>query len=172
MIVTGKWHRWFVFLLAVVFVACLSDISARRIKTTHKVKSVSSASVESDDAEMQSRVEADTTLAWKVLSEKIKFSGFDKTPSSNKESFFITNSTDSTLHGLKVNIRYTDLSDRLLHERSVEVDCDIPPSGTRRVDIPTWDLQHAFRHYRSPATRRPTTPFRVAITPLSLSFHK
>lgn len=147
-----------------------APLHARRIKTSHKVTKIPVETVIYSRGSERTSVRADSTQEWKNLAGRIRFSGFDKTPSSTKESFFITNMTDSVLRGLTVDIEYTDLSGRLLHERSVDIDCEIPSTDTRRVDIPTWDIQHSFRHYRCSATRRPTTPFRVKITPLSLAF--
>lgn len=160
-------------LAAIAFFVVMStagNLSARRIRTAHKVlKAPAESSIPGSFPE-RVVLKADTTLEWKSIAERIRFSGFDKTPSSNKESFFITNSTDSTLHGMSVEIEYTDLNGRELHRRSMDIECDIPSSDTRRVDIPTWDLQHAFRHYRCAATRRPTTPFRVSVILQSVVF--
>lgn len=158
-------------MVSVLAAVCAPDSYARKIKTSHKTAKTSSQSAVLSDPPTLT-VYADTTPDWGVLAGKIRFSGFDKTPSSNKESFFITNSTDSIMKGLTVEIEYTDLKERLLHKRSVAIDCDIPPKDTRRVDVPTWDIQHAFRHYRCSPTKRPTTPFRVKIIPLSVVFNK
>lgn len=160
-------------LAAIAFFVVLSGtgtISGRRVRTAHKVPKVSVESSVAGNVSEKVVLKADTTSEWKSIAERIRFSGFDKTPSSNKESFFITNSTDSTLLGVSVEIEYTDLNGRELHRRNMDIECDIPSSDTRRVDIPTWDLQHAFRHYRCAATRRPTTPFKVRITLLSVTF--
>lgn len=160
-------------MLPAILIMGLSGISymqARKIRTSHKAVKVTEEQMAADRMVNDCEIKADTTAAWKTLSEKIKFSGFDKTPSSNKESFFITNATDSMVKRMILELTYTDLSGRVLHERSEEVECNIPAGETRRVDIPTWDLQHAFRHYRCQATRRATTPFRVSIIPVSIAF--
>lgn len=160
-------------LAAISFFVVMSGtgtLSGRRVRTAHKVSKVPMESSVAGNVPVKVVLKADTTPEWKSIAERIRFSGFDKTPSSNKESFFITNSTDSTLRGVRVEIEYTDLNGRELHRRSMDIECDIPSSDTRRVDIPTWDLQHAFRHYRCAATRRPTTPFRVSVILQSVVF--
>lgn len=145
--------------------------AARKVKTTHKAVKIQVRNAE-DESTNRYEVSCDTTSEWRVLADKIRFSGFDKTPSSSKESFFISNLTDSILVGLTVDMVYTDMSGRVLHERETTIECDVPGGETRRVDIATWDLQHAFRHYRCPATRRATTPFRVKINPVTLVFRR
>lgn len=163
---------FYIALLAVLMSSGTSVAYARKVRTSHKVAKVSVQSVMESSDSLTFAVRADTTPEWSALAGRIRFSGYDKTPSSNKESFFITNCTDSVMMGLSVGLEYRDLNGRILHERTVEIDCDIPASDTRRVDIATWDLQHAFRHYRCPATRRPTTPFKVTITPKTITFGK
>ena len=86
------------------------------------------------------------------------FSGYDKLLRSTKESFFVSNRTDSPITRLIFNIEYLD-------SRTDSVEIKLPPGGTRRVDIPSWDRQKTFYYYRSPQPKTAqATPYRVRIS--------
>lgn len=107
--------------------------------------------------------ENDSTCNFNEIRVKIRFYGFDKTVTSQKESFFISNGLDKTLTGVEVEITYFDMKKRQLHQRLVPVECEIPPGETRRVDVKSWDSQKAFYFHQSAAPRRQATPFDVRL---------
>lgn len=93
------------------------------------------------------------------------FSGYDKLLRSTKESFFVSNRTDSPVSRLIFNIEYLDMNRRTLDSRTDSVEIKLPPGGTRRVDIPSWDRQKTFYYYRSPQPKTAqATPYRVRIS--------
>lgn len=94
---------------------------------------------------------------------QVMFSGYDKTLTANKESFFVTNRMDSlAIMEICVEFDYTDMTGRQLHHATHRVRCDIPPGQTRQLTVPAWDKQHAFYYYRSVAPqKRPGTPYKV-----------
>ena len=101
----------------------------------------------------------------------IRFSGFDKGLLSSKESFFVTNRTQDILTSFTVEIVYRNLQDEMLHSRTVSHNIEIPSGETRRVDIPSWDIQKQFYYFRtSPLPKRQATPFKVTMKLKKASF--
>ncbi len=100
------------------------------------------------------------------LINMIRFAGFDKKTNSTRESFFISNSSAHTLHGIVLNLTYTTLDGRELHSRDVEIKCLVPPGTSRNVTVPSWDTQKSFYYHHSDPPRKGTsTPFEVTIIP-------
>lgn len=90
--------------------------------------------------------------------------GYDKPNAAVRESFFAVNNTaDSlTLGGMEIELTYIAMDGRMLHRVTRWVPCDIPPGQTRSLSIPTWDINHAFHYYLTPAPKRkPSEPYRV-----------
>lgn len=159
-------------LFFIIFLIAAPSIDARRIKTRHSIPktqekaSKDNASISSDS--IISLTSDSTTFVDKIL-PAIRFYGFDKTVTSNLESFFITNSLESAIDGLDVEIIYSDMKGRLLHKRSVHVDCHIPASETKRTDIKSWDFQKSFYFHQSVKPKRQATPFDVRLRLLSVT---
>lgn len=94
----------------------------------------------------------------------LAFSGYEKTLSSNKETFFVTNRTDSFIDRLEIEIIYLDMKRRTLDTRRVDLDTSLPAGATRRFDIRSWDPQKVFYYHLSPVPRASqATPYRVDI---------
>lgn len=93
----------------------------------------------------------------------VSFSGYDKSLSANKETFLIANGSAADLSGLRLIIEYSDLSGRLLHQREVVIDIDVPSGSTRMVDIPSFDTQKSYYYYKSKVPRKSATPYKVRI---------
>lgn len=108
------------------------------------------------------------TIATASDSAAILFSGYEKTLSSPKESFFATNHTDSLITRLNIEITYLDMKGRQLDTRLVSLDTNLPPEQTRRFDISAWDSQKVFYYHLSPTPRSShATPYNVTIRLLS-----
>ncbi|MDE6454051.1 MAG: hypothetical protein K2L27_07610 [Muribaculaceae bacterium] len=98
----------------------------------------------------------------------VVLSGFDKTLASRRESFFVTNTSDSAeIVWLALSIHYYDTAGRQLHSRRTRVRCNVPPLQTRRIDIPAWDRQGVY-YYRGSEPRRrvqaAAAPFEVSMS--------
>lgn len=96
--------------------------------------------------------------------DAVRFSGYEKTNPSNKETFFVTNNLcgDSTIVAFEVTVTYLDSSGRQLHERTETIRCLLPAGETRAVALPSWDSNHAFHYYLStPPRSRRSSPFSV-----------
>ncbi|MDE6315658.1 MAG: hypothetical protein K2L71_04245, partial [Muribaculaceae bacterium] len=81
--------------------------------------------------------------------------------------FFVTNAmADScSVVALELTFDYEDMSGRQLHRQTRVVRCDIPSGHTRRLSVPSWDRQHTFYYYMSPAPKRvQATPYVVRST--------
>lgn len=100
----------------------------------------------------------------------IRFSGYDKKASADKETFFVTNTTDRTLRGFSLYIIYTTVSGRQLHRRYENVECVAAPGETVKIDIRSWDSQKSFYYEKSDAPRgsRRATPYTVAFEPVTV----
>lgn len=99
----------------------------------------------------------------------VKFSGYDKHATANKESIHIVNGSSHTLKSVSLEIIYKDMNGRMLHSREIVLNCDIPPSETRKIDFPTWDSQHSFYYYRSNEPKRAASPYKIQISPRSFT---
>lgn len=98
--------------------------------------------------------------------DSIRFTGYDKTLPSKKESFLIVNRSDAEIKKIGIRITYLDMKDRMLHSRDITVDCTVPPGETRRGDISSWDVQNTYFYYLGPEPRRVATPYKVRFEPL------
>lgn len=95
----------------------------------------------------------------------VKFYGYEKKQSADKETLFIQNATDSAFSVIRFTIRYLDTSNRELHCRPVEHRIELPANGTRRIDFRSWDVQKSYYYVDGPAPRRTVaTPYKVEIT--------
>ena len=96
--------------------------------------------------------------------DAVRFSGYEKTNQSTRETFFITNNLggDSTIVAVELTLTYFDADGNQLHERTETVCCILPPGETRAVSLRSWDANHAFHYYLSPSpARRQSSPFSV-----------
>lgn len=148
-------------------------VQARKIKTRHSIpkESVASVKEEPGNQKLTISLESDSIRFCGSIVPAIRFYGFDKTVTSNQESFFITNGLDEAISGMEVVITYTDLKGRQLHRRTVSLDCHIPARETKRVDTKSWDTQKSFYYNKSVKPRRQATPFDVRLELLSVTLY-
>lgn len=100
-----------------------------------------------------------------------RFSGFDKSVNSSKESFFVTNPHSDSLKEFTVEITYRNMEGKMLHKREVTEKITIPSNETRRIDITSWDIQHQFYYHRTmPTPKRTATPFKVHFRPIRSTY--
>lgn len=97
-----------------------------------------------------------------VRQPQLRFSGYDKPNAALRETFLVTNLDSLDIDGLAVELEYFDMEGRQLHRALHRLTINIPAGETRMVNVPTWDRNHAFHYFRSPAPKRkPSTPYRV-----------
>lgn len=170
------WASWRGFLVTFSIGLCailvMPGAEARKIKTKHSIPKKSQTSPkETPEAAQDSIISISSdsiTFVEKIL-PAIRFYGFDKTATSNLESFFISNGLDKDLRKMEVVITYFDMKGRQLHKRTVTLDCDLPAGETKRYDIKSWDTQRSFYFHKSAKPKRQATPFTAKITLLSIT---
>lgn len=101
---------------------------------------------------------------------EVRFSGYEKTLRSTRETVFLTNLSGRELDRVIFHITYFDAQGRQLHKVRKNLYAGIPPGETRRLDFPTWDRQFAFYYIRSPRPRVSAIPYNVSISPDTLIF--
>ena len=109
------------------------------------------------------RTERFDTIA-EPRADAVRFSGYEKTNQSNRETFFITNNLrgDSTIIAVELTLTYFDADGNQLHERTETIRCILPPGETRAASLSSWDANHAFHyHLSTPPARRRSSPFSV-----------
>lgn len=104
--------------------------------------------------------------------DSVRFSGFDKPSSGDKESFLVTNRNRLSMAGLTVEITYLSPDGRLLHRRILTQQCFIPPFETRKLDVRSFDTQGAYHYINSSGGRNGAFPFTVVFRPITLFFHR
>lgn len=163
---------WVTFSLISSILFSIPDIEARKIKTKHSITKQSEKTIKSNASEPTDSIislATDSLTFVEIIRPAIRFYGFDKTATSNLESFFISNSLDSEISGMEIQITYFDMQGRQLHKRKVSIDCSIPAGETMRTDIKSWDTQKSFYYHKSVKPKRQATPFTVKIELLSLT---
>lgn len=102
--------------------------------------------------------------------DSVRFSGFDKPSSGDKETFLLTNRNRLTLIGLSLEITYLTPDGQQIHARTLTIPCSVPPFGTRKIDVRSFDTQGAYHYIRSSAGRSGAAPFTVTFRPLTLFY--
>lgn len=152
------------FLLLPILLILPFTLSARKIKQTHKIEinkgmGKKSATASSNENQLKTvRIFVDSTS-----SDVIRFSGYDKPAKAKKESFHITNNSDSIISKVGIRLTYLDLQNRMLHAREAETDCIVPPGETRITSIESWDQQQTFFYHLGPEPKMTATPYKVKI---------
>ncbi len=148
-------------LLLTIIILCLTTVPvmARKQSTMSRGLRPTPTTVA---AQTNQTSETDTIAADRL--HAIVLSGYDKPINATRETFFVTNSTDSTLVALTVTLTYHDMTGRLLHKATHTINCHIPAGETRAVPVPTWDRQHSFYYHKAAAPRRRSTPYSVSHT--------
>lgn len=143
------------------------------LKTTSGKSTSGSRGKETTDGRRQ---KFDEINQWLIIdgdsidaSDKVLFSGYDKTLSSSIESMLITNELPVKIGKVSLRIVYLDMKGRMLHSRELVLTCDIPSGETRKTDFRSWDSQHTYYYYKGPAPRRSVTPYKVKVTLLGVS---
>lgn len=148
--------RNFFILLAILTATIAMDATAQR--TTRKNLNKRTVIVQTKE---QAGVRNDTIL--KPDNSLVKLSGYDKPLNTSIETILTTNLSTDTIKAISFRIGYFDTSSRELHQRTVELQCDIPPGSTRMLSYASWDKQKSFYYIRSKKPKRGVaTPYEVS----------
>lgn len=153
------------------------DLAARKIKQTLKIKTEKrDANVKISDNDSQQNWVTANENPIIILSDgrevlfspdSVSFAGYEKEANAKNETVLITNKSEATIYGVKFEIVYTDLQDRMLHSRTVTLPCNLPPRETRKIDFKSWDNQRSYFYYLGNQPRKVATPYKVKIVPLA-----
>ncbi|MDE6270249.1 MAG: hypothetical protein K2M12_05265 [Muribaculaceae bacterium] len=144
--------------LSVLMICCAICAPAQRTTRSGRPRAVHAV------AERVALPVADTVVA---PAGALTVAGYDKTLSSRRESFFVSNHMDSaTVVWIGATIDYLDTGGNQLHRRHTGMRCDIPPGQTRRIDIPAWDRQGVYYYRGSEPGRR----VQAAASPFDIRF--
>ena len=153
-------------ILAVSIGAIGNYAQAKKIKQAHKIETAKGKTAVGTLEKLRViSVETDS-----LLSDSVRFSGYDKPVNATQESFHITNTTGMNIKKVGIRITYLDLQNRMMHVRDAEAECDVPDGETRLAAIPTWDRQRTFYYYLGPEPRRVATPYKVNISLLWIEY--
>lgn len=141
-----------------------NDCVAKKVK--YNLKTPKQTQKTTAPAQRTAPLDSITTIEVAPL---LKFSGYDKAASSNKESFFITNNSQYPIHALEIELVYTNLEGRMIHKRSELINADIPQGETRACSIKTFDFQKSLYYKKSTPPRYGGMPFDVSIKIISIS---
>ena len=150
----------------------MPSAEARKIRTKHSIpkQTRSASTVDTDNTDNKTvSMESDSIAFCDSVRPFIRFYGYDKTVTSNIESFFISNGLDMDINGMDLIITYTDMKGRQLHKRTVHLDCKLPAGETQRQDIKSWDTQKSFYYHKSVKPKRQATPFDTRLELLSVT---
>lgn len=145
------------FIIGLLVIGFNTNLSAKRIKTTINPLQTTNRNI--DDYMVINNDETDS------LFQQISFYGFDKPLSSTIETFFLQNRSENTIKKVVMEMEYFTIDSLQLHKRMVEIDCDVPPQETRKIDIKSWDKQKSYYFHQSVKPRRQATPFKVIFNP-------
>lgn len=167
-----QYHVLWVVILLIGIAISMPSAEARKIRTKHSIpkQTRSASTVDTDNTDNKTvSMESDSIAFCDSIRPFIRFYGYDKTVTSNIESFFISNGLDRDISGMDLIIKYTDMKGRQLHKRSVHIDCNLPAGETQRHDIKSWDTQKSFYYHKSAKPKRQATPFDTRLELLSVT---
>lgn len=158
--------------VVIILLLAYASSQADRVVTTRKHLNAKQAILETnndDTAPVDTIINPTTQLS---------FSGYEKSLSSNHETIFITNHTDSTITQLIFTINYLDTSNRQIHSRHINTNqlrkntlLPLPPHATQRIDLPSWDKQKSYYYINGKHPRSSATPYTITIHPDTLLYH-
>lgn len=95
-------------------------------------------------------------------------SGFRKRASDTRESFVVRNNTPHHITQATLTLRYTEADGgQVIAEQTVTLQLDLPPGGSQRVTVGSFDTQKRYHYAYGSKPRLKSTPFDVAVRILS-----
>lgn len=172
---------FYIFLPALVLLISTPDSFGKKIKQSLKVttekahkKNINVADTAKENIITLDVCDSDTvsflydSIPHTLVTSHIRFAGYDKTVTASKESFHAINETPFDIKGMTIRIIYKDMKGRMLHSRDVRIEKEISHDETRKIDIPSWDVQKSFYYYLSNEPKRTAAPYKVTITPIAV----
>lgn len=163
-------RSFFVSLLPALLILSASAKPPSRVNDNLKPTSTNSAAY-NRHADFINKMKGCTVLApdsMGAYADSLFFTGYEKTSSADYESFLIHNHTPYFVAGVLIEITYFSTDGRMLHRRTSEIPCFIPPHETRKSDLRSFDPQHSYHYVESSAGRNGAFPYKVTLRTLSL----
>lgn len=149
-----------IMLIATTLVLCArvntTRNALRNVNTNVNVSDVSVMDIEDEAADS-----AETSVKFKKGA--ITISGYAKRASDTSESFLITNRTGGRISRVRMQMRYTDTSGNMIHQRDVNVACELGNGETKQVSVSSFDKQRLYYYYAGDKPRKKATPFVVKV---------
>lgn len=139
-----------------------SSLEARKVTTRLKAPTTTK-----EQRRESRKVTSRNAEEFDTVRKSLTFVGYDKKTSSAKETFFVDNSSNTSLSSLELEISYYNSSGRLIHKRKVEIKENFPAKETRKVDIPSWDTQKSYHYEKSVPSAKGSTPYTVKFKVIS-----
>lgn len=133
-----------------------SSVEARKVTTRLKAPTTTK-----EQRRESRKVTTRDTEEFDSVRNNLTFMGYDKKTSAAKETFFVDNSSDTSLSALELEISYYNSTGKLIHKRKVEIKENLPAKETRKVDIPSWDTQKSYHYEKSVPSTKGSTPYTV-----------
>lgn len=145
-------------LLAIILALGMAASDAEARKVTTRLKAPTATKEQRRESR---KVTARNAEEFDTVRKNLTFVGYDKKTSAAKETFFVDNSSDTSLSSLELEISYYNPTGRLIHKRKVEIKENFQSKETRKVDIPSWDTQKSFHYEKSVPSTKGSTPYTV-----------
>ena len=156
-----KGMRTLVILAAML---CAMAAQAQRVDSTRRVSSTNSTTT----ATQMSLIDGDESIdslaaACDVpyLPGAIELKGYNKRLSDRKETFYVTNRSNYQITRVTVKFRYRDMDGKMIHEQTVNVECNVGPGETHQATIASFDKTGQFYYYGSTKPHKSATPYKV-----------
>ena len=92
-------------------------------------------------------------------------SGFRKRASDTRESFVVRNNTPHHITQATLTLRYTEADGgQVIAEQTVTLQLDLPPGGSQRVTVGSFDTQKRYHYAYGSKPRLKSTPFDVDLS--------
>ena len=157
--------------IAILMLISLAMTAGGKVKTTRKALRSDAVQVGEwvqNDANVSvvDTIDSDTAQV-KFKQGAIAIKGYVKRASDIRESFLITNKTGRRITRVRMLMRYSDTEGGMIHEREVNVACDLKDGETKQVSVPSFDKHRSFYYYAGDKPRKRATPFVVQVRILS-----
>lgn len=154
--------KQFIVALIMCVISGAATVSAQR--TTRRSLRIAQP-VSTDTIALQA---LDTVVAPVAL---VAVAGYEKPLRSRRETIHVTNlDTIRPLRLLSLDISYLDIDGNQLHQRKIDLECDIPPHATKMIDFRSWDVQNRFYYSGGPRPRVAAYPFTINLKVISAAY--
>ncbi|MCH5214906.1 MAG: hypothetical protein J1E97_06895 [Muribaculaceae bacterium] len=151
-------------IISILCVALLLGFTAEGKNISTRLKPEKTVAVQKKG---KKRITEGQKTPYQKVADKLTFMAYDKKASSDKETFFVDNGSETTISNLKLEISYFTTKGKLIHRRVVDIYQTFPGLETRKVDISSWDKQKSFHFINSVPSTKGSTAYTVKFKVIS-----